>query len=1196
MFLKKNLLVIFILLIGYRHSGAQINSLSPSATEFVRYGRIPVNYFNGLANVSVPILPPMDKSGSTAISLSYHGSGVKVNQLPTWVGLGWNLNVGGVISRIVNGIPDESNQADLYKSTGISWPGQYFGYFHTSNYLDNADWNRLSGFSQYFGTHSADYKGYLDAAPDEFVINCFGISASFYMYKDKNGQFGFKVKDNGGEKFIVKAPRLLHGNQNVVLGYHGAHNEIALTTENLNTLFYEFIIMKLDGTKLIFGGDYNAIEFSTSLASGKTASNSIPYLKTLPGSWLLREVVLPTGERTSFHYKREVSPVILNDVISKYYVYKAGESVGTCLGCDDVDGQSFTFQHPVYLEKIELSNQGTLNFYTSKTSDLPKVNLSYASLFQTRLVNSGIMKRFNLDIHQTGNPFLKLDSIVLNDDKNKILKGIYFAYKDTVTERLKVESVEIRGANRKKTEIYSFAYNSRKLPAYNSTLTDNWGYYNGKNYRGANFELLYSFRSSNESLAQAEILEKIIYPTGGETKFLYGLHDYSKVATQFPKFEVKSLIGKTGGVRINQIMDISGKDTIKTLYQYKLENGQASGILSGIPEYRAEGRMYVKYAVSDWSGLAYFFASDNYEQRFLTLSENYINMLGTTSGNNVTYSRVEEIKEGTQRMKKVYQYSNHDNFPDIQPSNFYTNFDSITLNDRFTSRETERGLLLNEIWYKDEKKQVNISYEYNKDPQRYTDFIKKIDREILPGIGAFSFVRMSANKIFIFSPNRIKKTETRYKEDGSTIESQIAETYQYNRYNLMTRHAKAQSSGDSIITSYSFPVDYSSSYINSIPKKMVDSVMIKYPIEVLSTRGDMLLNAKYYDYTLRGKTIILGKLFEVKQRLPESDFNKVELSSAGFIKDTKYELEYETSKTGAFGTPLEERHLSGAIIANEWGYNHQFKTVQIKNLIHSTDKEVKGFKYLRLNVLDSYTSKGNFTVSRDGDEVKITGLPTFVSSTSNITLRYSISGRASRVGTICFNKNPTSPCYPSKINLVFNDLPAGEYTIATTTTYKGLDASESIELELSYPEYSNESSKNFFYQGFEEGSSGTISPNAVGERFFVGDYKVPFIIPTVSKYIIDYKYFQDGKLFHVRKPYQNNMLLSEGTAIDEVRVYPMGVQITTFTYAPLKGVTSITDTKGVTEFYLYDDFQRLYQILDNDRFLKKSIEYNYLRK
>ena len=48
------------------------------------------------------------------VYLTYHGSGVRPDQHPGWVGLVWNLNAGGCISRIVNGLPDETYRDRLW--------------------------------------------------------------------------------------------------------------------------------------------------------------------------------------------------------------------------------------------------------------------------------------------------------------------------------------------------------------------------------------------------------------------------------------------------------------------------------------------------------------------------------------------------------------------------------------------------------------------------------------------------------------------------------------------------------------------------------------------------------------------------------------------------------------------------------------------------------------------------------------------------------------------------------------------------------------------------------------------------------------------------------------------------------------------------------------------------------------------------
>ncbi|NHA06094.1 RHS repeat protein, partial [Mucilaginibacter sp. HC2] len=51
-------------------------------------------------------------------------------------------------------------------------------------------------------------------------------------------------------------------------------------------------------------------------------------------------------------------------------------------------------------------------------------------------------------------------------------------------------------------------------------------------------------------------------------------------------------------------------------------------------------------------------------------------------------------------------------------------------------------------------------------------------------------------------------------------------------------------------------------------------------------------------------------------------------------------------------------------------------------------------------------------------------------------------------------------------------------------------------------------------------------------------------------------------------------------------------QVTTYTYSPLVGITSITDTKGETTTYEYDSFQRLMNVKDKDGNIVKHMDYH----
>lgn len=65
------------------------------------------------------------------------------------------------------------------------------------------------------------------------------------------------------------------------------------------------------------------------------------------------------------------------------------------------------------------------------------------------------------------------------------------------------------------------------------------------------------------------------------------------------------------------------------------------------------------------------------------------------------------------------------------------------------------------------------------------------------------------------------------------------------------------------------------------------------------------------------------------------------------------------------------------------------------------------------------------------------------------------------------------------------------------------------------------------------------------------------------------------------------------TALTNLRNAATNAMVTTYTYNPLIGVSSITDPKGYTLFYQYDVFNRLKQVVDAAGFIVSQNEYNY---
>jgi hypothetical protein len=65
------------------------------------------------------------------------------------------------------------------------------------------------------------------------------------------------------------------------------------------------------------------------------------------------------------------------------------------------------------------------------------------------------------------------------------------------------------------------------------------------------------------------------------------------------------------------------------------------------------------------------------------------------------------------------------------------------------------------------------------------------------------------------------------------------------------------------------------------------------------------------------------------------------------------------------------------------------------------------------------------------------------------------------------------------------------------------------------------------------------------------------------------------------------------SVLNKIRTSLANSLVTTYTYDPLIGVTSITDPSGYTSYYVYDDFNRLQFIKDKDGKVLKSYKYHY---
>lgn len=130
-------------------------------------------------------------------------------------------------------------------------------------------------------------------------------------------------------------------------------------------------------------------------------------------------------------------------------------------------------------------------------------------------------------------------------------------------------------------------------------------------------------------------------------------------------------------------------------------------------------------------------------------------------------------------------------------------------------------------------------------------------------------------------------------------------------------------------------------------------------------------------------------------------------------------------------------------------------------------------------------------------------------------------------------------------------------------------------------------------------SNGNLSKSSLSSsKLYIISYWTtnisPFtIIGTVSGYPVKGSTINGWTYYEHQVLGLTSATLSGSGNIDEVRLYPKDAQMTTYTYAPLIGMTSSVSPKNEITYYEYDNFQRLMNIKDQYGNIIKHMDYQY---
>ena len=450
---------------------------SPTAAALGQYGQVPVGMFTGTPQVSIPLYTLKSKYLSVPLSLSYSSNGVKVDQVASWVGLGWSLNAGGVITRTVRGQEDENFSYPV--------PENMDEYCYETWEFLNFVWDDL-----------------MDTEPDMFSFNFNGYSGKFVIYDDQDGNYS-----------VATIP------------YQNLKIHIGITDGGIDTI----LVTTPNGIKYCFGGDY--IETAKVFNNGYECSRS--FSKEKNTAWYLYKIEHPQGDIIEFEYESNI--FTYRSGISETIRKLVNLSSGCGTGDECSPGQEAPSQCIQILRSKtwHLSNITTLygKYAIFEASD-NRLDLSDFKLdaFVINNPDSNLFKRFELDYHftthnnftnsiHTADQTLKqrmfLTSLSIEDPNQSEVEQYAFDYIDYEALAPRLSFAQDHWG------YFNGANNNVFLP----DPGEGWSFY---------FNETYADREANGLFSDKGLLEKVTYPTGGYTLLEYEPHSYPVEVTIYP--------------------------------------------------------------------------------------------------------------------------------------------------------------------------------------------------------------------------------------------------------------------------------------------------------------------------------------------------------------------------------------------------------------------------------------------------------------------------------------------------------------------------------------------------------------------------------------------------------------------------------------------------------------------------------------
>ncbi|NLR63797.1 RHS repeat protein [Chitinophaga varians] len=973
---------------------------SPTAAAMDKFALVPVGYYTGVPNINIPVftytIPRLNYH--LAIDMSYHSGGIKVDEMPSNVGIGWSLGAGGSVNRSTVGLPDD------YPSVGFMYAPPF-----------NQTKQMLERYS--FGQE--------DSEPDVFTFNFNGISGKFYIGKRKNNVNQIMLATRSGVRIELLRSGL-PANDSPIDG---------------------FIITNTDGVKYVF-------DVKETTATRYTNLGDVTYTS----AWHLSKVVLPVpGISILYEYEGYHSVYTTGISQTREYLLKfnipgdnPAENFRTSTGSVDIYGKR--------ISRIVLPGNRDVRFkYGNARTDLPGdqqldsiiydtrnqrgVKLNYDYSVGNRLTltsvqefagsqqkpahvftyNPGLPARLSYSqdhwgyhngknnvtlipkledfekyiFANTGTGTPPANSTLAGDrsvDSTAALAGLLnkityptggtttFEYEpnrvsDTIMRRYyrsKTESTFLNGYETTRSKVFSI-YNDRQAGAIDFTFYfrdypygldtrfafafDIKSLDGTKTYGSATFG--YSdtngktvVRSNLLSMpaGQYQIVWSSTYTDPLDNPFTFSLkwNEIVPDSMIIPSF-------LTGGCRIRKIEVLDGFTNViqSRSFRYVQEDGiTSSGVMGKLPVY---DRIYDtrKYKITEVGGQP---VKNLSTATYFTRASNPTQAMLYTSGSPIGYQRVEEILPNG---KNVYKYSS---FKDSR-----SNVENLFPNPPAYLKDWELGLQKEMYAYDTNGKLVKKVLSYYQTPAMASepgtlDALKAAQDKF-----AYDDGRDPSGETFVYMeyPTPMgcalqdSTVQTVYTSTGDSIVNRTHYTYEsFDAFRHYQPLSIAEEISDGWKKSYfAYPTDYTAgtAFIDS----MVNKNILILPVEQVSTKNNRITSgsATHYNPANPGMPAQTYRL-ETDQGIPYASFKFSNQlpgvlpagNKSAFVKDSRYQPE-NTVTTGDAGCILSVQKNNDIPVSYLWGYQQQFPVARITGATYT-----QAASLVDLNVLNNPAS------------------------------------------------------------------------------------------------------------------------------------------------------------------------------------------------------------------------------------------------